>query len=195
MEPQGPRQVFRCRLQHRAPARIPLAARIDRDQLAHDIYPGGIGIATIAAPRTMAQHQGAQCCPPRQGRRGDRRLAYAPSSSGYPACLVSLLHLLEARASDAGWSRDRIVAEINSAGVACFSGSCSEIYREKAFVDLNMGPDRRLPNARELGETSFAFLVDPALDTAAVGRAAQVLRDVMARASSTRDAGRAVRTS
>ncbi len=88
------------------------------------------------------------------------------------------------------WSRDRIVREINGAGVACFTGSCSEIYLEKAFVNLDMGPVERLPNARELGETSLAFLVDPALDTAAVGRAAQVLREVMASASPTREARR-----
>ncbi|AWM28470.1 DegT/DnrJ/EryC1/StrS family aminotransferase [Sinorhizobium fredii] len=94
-----------------------------------------------------------------------------------------------------GWSRNRIVAEINRAGVACFSGSCSEIYLEKAFADLSMGPVERLPNARELGETSLAFLVDPALDTAAVGRAAQVLRETMASASLTREARRVGRTS
>jgi dTDP-4-amino-4,6-dideoxygalactose transaminase len=86
-----------------------------------------------------------------------------------------------------GWSRDRIVAEINAAGVACFSGSCSEIYLEKAFAGIGMGPVERLPNARELGETSLAFPVDPALDTAAVERAAQVLREVMASARSTRE--------
>ncbi|WP_026620454.1 dTDP-4-amino-4,6-dideoxygalactose transaminase (plasmid) [Ensifer sp. WSM1721] len=94
-----------------------------------------------------------------------------------------------------GWSRDRIVAEINRAGVACFSGSCSEIYLEKAFVDLNMGPVERLPNARELGETSLAFLVDPALDTAAMERAAQALREVIASASSASEVRRAVRMS
>ncbi len=32
-----------------------------------------------------------------------------------------------------GWSRDRIMAEINERGVPCFSGSCSEIYLEKAL--------------------------------------------------------------
>ena len=33
------------------------------------------------------------------------------------------------------WSRDRILKAITIAGVGCFSGSCSEIYREKAFRD------------------------------------------------------------
>src|SRR5690625_4528657 len=32
-----------------------------------------------------------------------------------------------------GWSRDRIMQEINDQGVPCYSGSCSEIYLEKAF--------------------------------------------------------------
>ncbi|PDT46731.1 DegT/DnrJ/EryC1/StrS family aminotransferase [Sinorhizobium fredii] len=94
-----------------------------------------------------------------------------------------------------GWSRDRIVAAINSAGVACFTGSCSEIYLETAFVDLGMGPVERLPSARELGETSLAFLVDPSLDTAAMERAAQVLREVMASARSAREARLVARTS
>ena len=33
----------------------------------------------------------------------------------------------------AGWSRDRIMNQINALGVPCFSGSCPEIYNEKAF--------------------------------------------------------------
>ena len=95
----------------------------------------------------------------------------------------------------AGWSRDRIVAEINGAGVACFSGSCSEIYLEKAFADIGMAPAERLPNARELGETSLAFLVDPALDTAAMEKAAHVLREVLAGASIGKEALYAARMS
>ncbi|MBP1886752.1 DegT/DnrJ/EryC1/StrS family aminotransferase [Sinorhizobium mexicanum] len=82
-----------------------------------------------------------------------------------------------------GWSRDRIISEINAAGVACFSGSCSEIYLEKAFTEIGMGPTERLSNARELGDTSLAFLVDPALDTVAMEKSAHVLRAVLANAS------------
>src|SRR5580692_903313 len=61
-----------------------------------------------------------------------------------------------------GWDRDRIVAEITTAGVPCFSGSCSEIYLERAFAG-ELGPPARLPVARELGETSLMFLVHPTL--------------------------------
>jgi len=81
------------------------------------------------------------------------------------------------------WSRDRIIAEINAAGVPCFSGSCSEMYLEKAFTDIGLAPAERLPVARELGETSLAFLVDPALDAAAMNTAAHVLCEVMTEAS------------
>ena len=62
-----------------------------------------------------------------------------------------------------GWSRDRIMAEITAKGVPCFSGSCSEIYLEKAFESHGLRPSTRLPAARELGETSLMFLVHPTL--------------------------------
>ena len=58
------------------------------------------------------------------------------------------------------WSRDRILAEIAEAGLTAFSGSCSEIYKEAMFRDRGLGPDKPLPVARQLGETSLAFLVD-----------------------------------
>ena len=63
-----------------------------------------------------------------------------------------------------GWSRDRIVAEINERGVPCYQGSCSEIYLEKAF-DSSLRPTERLFNAKELGETSLMFLVHPTLNS------------------------------
>ncbi|WEX75602.1 DegT/DnrJ/EryC1/StrS aminotransferase family protein [Sinorhizobium numidicum] len=94
-----------------------------------------------------------------------------------------------------GWNRDRIIAEIISKGVTCFSGSCSEIYLEKAFTDIGMAPAQRLSNAQELGETSLSFLVDPALDTAAMEKAAAVLRDVLTSATESREAWYAARMS
>lgn len=59
------------------------------------------------------------------------------------------------------WDRNRIMAAVNAEGIPCFSGSCSEIYLEKAFDGLR--PAERLPVARELGETSLMFLVHPTL--------------------------------
>ncbi|AUC06518.1 DegT/DnrJ/EryC1/StrS aminotransferase family protein [Acinetobacter lwoffii] len=62
-----------------------------------------------------------------------------------------------------GWSRDRIMAEIDALGVPCFSGSCSEVYLEHAFDHTKWRPVERLKNAQQLGETSLMFLVHPTL--------------------------------
>ena len=78
-----------------------------------------------------------------------------------------------------GWSRDRIVDEINAKGVPCFQGSCSEVYLEKAFDNTGWRPDVRLPNAVELGETSLMFLVHPTLTQQEVGKTCEVLSHVL----------------
>lgn len=61
-----------------------------------------------------------------------------------------------------GWSRDRVIEAINAEGVPCFQGSCGEIYLEKAFKNA-LRQSKRLPAAKELGETSLMFLVHPTL--------------------------------
>ena len=78
------------------------------------------------------------------------------------------------------WDRDKVMAEINSRGVPCFSGSCSEVYLEKAFDGTGFRPKERLPIARELGETSLMFLVHPTLTQAEVDKTSEVLVEVMA---------------
>lgn len=55
-----------------------------------------------------------------------------------------------------GWNRDRIMAAVSAEGIPCFSGSCGEIYLEKAFPEP-MRPGKRLKVARELAETSLMF--------------------------------------
>jgi dTDP-4-amino-4,6-dideoxygalactose transaminase len=82
-----------------------------------------------------------------------------------------------------GWNRDRIMNEIMDLGVPCYSGSCSEIYREKAFSDAGYGPGGRLPVAKELGETSLMFLVHPTLAPEEIERTCGVVDAVMGRAA------------
>lgn len=82
-----------------------------------------------------------------------------------------------------GWSRDRIVEEINALGVPCYQGSCSEVYLEKAFDATPWRPAQRLPVARALGETSLMFLVHPTLTAAEIDRTCAVLAEVLSRAS------------
>lgn len=82
-----------------------------------------------------------------------------------------------------GWSRDRVMHEINALGVPCYSGSCSEVYLEKAFDGTDLRPEVRLPVAKELGETSLMFLVHPTLTEGEMRRCAEVISDVAERAS------------
>ncbi|MCG4455168.1 DegT/DnrJ/EryC1/StrS aminotransferase family protein [Pseudomonas sp. MMS21-TM103] len=79
----------------------------------------------------------------------------------------------------AGWDRDRILNEITARGVPCFSGSCSEVYLEKAFDDTGWRPVERLFVAKELGETSLMFLVHPTLTEAEINKTCDVLARVM----------------
>jgi dTDP-4-amino-4,6-dideoxygalactose transaminase len=83
----------------------------------------------------------------------------------------------------AGWDRDRIMAAINAEGVPCFTGTCSEIYLEKAFPE-SMRPRVRHPNARALGETSLMFLVHNTISEEEMRDVGRAVQKVMARATS-----------
>jgi dTDP-4-amino-4,6-dideoxygalactose transaminase len=89
------------------------------------------------------------------------------------------------------WNRDRVMSEIVSRGVPCFSGACSEVYLEKAFAGYSGGPGWRpeqpLPVARELGETSLMFLCHPTLTETEIDRTCKVLREVMAESTERRE--------
>ena len=77
------------------------------------------------------------------------------------------------------WSRDRILFEINALGVPCYTGSCSEIYLEKAFDGTGWRPKERLPVARQLGETSLMFLVHPTLTESEIEQISEAIKNVM----------------
>src|SRR5690554_2464271 len=77
------------------------------------------------------------------------------------------------------WNRDRILAEIAERGVPSFSGSCSEVYLEKAFDGTDYRPSKPMEVARELGETSLMFLVHPTLTTEEMDKTVNVLQKVM----------------
>jgi dTDP-4-amino-4,6-dideoxygalactose transaminase len=77
-----------------------------------------------------------------------------------------------------GWNRDRLVNAIGDAGVPCFTGSCSEIYLERAFPP-DLRPADRLAVARQLGETSLMFLVHPTLTKEAISATADAVEQVL----------------
>ena len=90
---------------------------------------------------------------------------------------------VEPEALAGGWSRGRILDEVNARGVPCLQGVSPEIYREQAFIDAGLAPASPLPVARELGETSVMLLVDPTLGVQDMAEAARVVWDVMEEAT------------
>ena len=77
-------------------------------------------------------------------------------------------------------SRDEVIHAISLTGVPCMQGSCSEVYQEKAFTRSGLAPERRLPVAQRLGETSIAFLVHPTLTEQEISRMCHGIREAFA---------------
>ena len=103
-------------------------------------------------------------------------------SENYAHAAYKCYVFVEPQQLKADWNRDRILSEISALGVPCFSGSCSEVYLEKAFDDTGWRPDVRLAIAKELGETSLMFLVHPTLTEAEIQKTCEVIRSVMQQA-------------
>jgi dTDP-4-amino-4,6-dideoxygalactose transaminase len=72
--------------------------------------------------------------------------------------------------------RDQIMRRAAEIGLRIFSGSCSEVYLEKAFDDL---PRPDLPNARELGRRSLMVEVHPTLRPEQLARRAAALAAIV----------------
>ena len=68
---------------------------------------------------------------------------------------------------------------INTLGVPCVSGSCSEVYMERAFDNTSFRPKDRLPNAKLLGETSLMFLCHPTLTEDEIKETCDVITSVV----------------
>lgn len=108
------------------------------------------------------------------------------SCTQYTGCLHAAYKcyvFLEPSELKVGWNRDRIMNAISDKGVPCFSGSCSEVYLEKAFDGTIFRPKQRLANAKELGETSLMFLVHPTVTQDEINLTCQAIEKVMLDAS------------
>jgi hypothetical protein len=80
---------------------------------------------------------------------------------------ASMIHALEAASIEfrpiwEGSDRDGIMVAINAERIPYLSGTCSEIYVERAFPE-ELRPRKRRTVARELGKTSLMFLAHPTL--------------------------------
>jgi dTDP-4-amino-4,6-dideoxygalactose transaminase len=89
---------------------------------------------------------------------------------------------LDRQALHVDWNQDRIIAAIMAEGVPCFHGSCSEIYREKVLNRFRPDHDS-LPNARQSGLTSLAFLLHPTLEERHITKTIDVVKSVFKRAA------------
>jgi dTDP-4-amino-4,6-dideoxygalactose transaminase len=78
--------------------------------------------------------------------------------------------------ADPETKRNEIIRRASDAGLRVFSGSCSEVYREKAFADLPI-PD--LPKARHLGKRSLMVEVHPTLQPGLLRDRAAALADII----------------
>lgn len=81
------------------------------------------------------------------------------------------------------WSRDRILAELEKRGVPGISGSCPEMYLEKAFEGASYKPGKSLPVAKELGETSLLFLTHPTIDNKSMDEMTTIISEVLSKVS------------
>lgn len=81
-----------------------------------------------------------------------------------------------------GWSKQVVIQSIIDKGIPCFSGSCAEIYKEKAF-DSIWESGKRLAGAKHFDTTSLMFLVDHTLTAEDMSRVVDVVREVMSDAT------------
>jgi dTDP-4-amino-4,6-dideoxygalactose transaminase len=81
------------------------------------------------------------------------------------------------------WSRDRLIKEINELGVPCLQGGCPEVYLEKAFNNTKFKPNKRLGNAKLLGQTSLMFQVHPSLSEENIEHTINVVNEIFSKAS------------
>ncbi len=75
------------------------------------------------------------------------------------------------------WNRDRILQAVSSRGVPCSGGGSGELYLEKAFAASR--PQERLAVARELADTSLAFLVHPTLGMHDMETMSEIIADLV----------------
>lgn len=79
-------------------------------------------------------------------------------------------------------SRIDILSALKAENINVSSGSCPEIYREKAFSNYEVSTR---PVAHELGQTSLMFEVHPTLSEHGLRKKAELARDIISRFSQT----------
>ena len=81
------------------------------------------------------------------------------------------------------WSRDRILQEINNSGYLSFTGSCSEIFKEKCFRTYDLDKFKDLQIAKELGDTSIMLLVHPTITNDQINNYGELTKKIIKKAT------------
>jgi dTDP-4-amino-4,6-dideoxygalactose transaminase len=61
------------------------------------------------------------------------------------------------------WKMERILEALDAEGIPSSVGACSEIYREKAFINAGLSPKVPLPVASRLADSTLMFMLHPGL--------------------------------
>jgi dTDP-4-amino-4,6-dideoxygalactose transaminase len=77
-----------------------------------------------------------------------------------------------------GWTRNLVTDAITAEGVPCITGTCGEIYLEKAFPP-ELRPAKPLPVAEDLARTSIMLQVHPTLSESDIRDACAAVRKVL----------------
>jgi len=75
--------------------------------------------------------------------------------------------------------RFKIIKDLRKNNLKCFTGSCPEIYLEKAFKKLNNIKPIRLKNCKILGETSIALEINHTLEYSQHKKKLLILKQVI----------------
>lgn len=75
--------------------------------------------------------------------------------------------------------RNAIVNQLVKEGVPCFFGACSEVYREKLFVDLGYSPKIPFTNARFFSDNAFCFLVHHTITISQMDHITLIIKSVL----------------
>jgi len=75
--------------------------------------------------------------------------------------------------------RDYLIDKLEQQSIPCFSGACSEIYREKLFVDAGFAPKTRHTNAAYYSNHAFCFLVHHTITSQQIAHVAMNIKNVL----------------
>ena len=101
------------------------------------------------------------------------QLNYSHEHAAYRAYVFVNTELLPSK-----WNRDTVLESIVQQDVPVYSGSCSEVYLERAFDNTPWRPKNALPVTKQLGEESVMFLVHPTLTQAEIARTCDAIGSV-----------------